>query len=59
MIVANFDPNIVKASNAVPTAYYWRDCGRVSPIKDQGSCDSCWVFPTVANFEGLIMLINL
>ena len=53
MAVANFDPYIVKVSNAAPSAYDWRNYGRVSAVKDQGSCGSCWAFATVANLEGL------
>ena len=53
MAMANFDPYIVKVSNAAPSAYDWRDYGRVSAVKDQGSCGSCWAFATVANLEGL------
>ena len=53
MAMANFDPTYVKVSNDAPSAYDWRDYGRVATVKDQGSCGSCWAFATVANLEGL------
>ena len=53
LAVVNFEPATVKTTNAAPTSYDWRNQGRVSPIKDQASCGSCWAFATVANLEGL------
>ena len=34
MAVANFDPYIVKVSNAAPSSYDWRNYNRVAPVKD-------------------------
>ena len=53
MAMANFEPTTVKISNAAPASYDWRNQNRVSGVKNQGSCGSCWAFATVANLEGL------
>ena len=53
LAMANFEPTTVESVDAAPTSYDWRNLGRVSPIKDQASCGSCWAFATVANLEGL------
>jgi len=36
----------------------YRTTGKVSPIKDQGSCGSCWAFSTVAFLESQSLIKN-
>lgn len=37
--------------------YNWNDTGLLSPVKDQGSCGSCWAFSTTSALE-TFMRIN-
>ncbi|XP_027771723.1 cysteine proteinase COT44-like [Solanum pennellii] len=44
---------VFRASDSVPKSIDWRKKGAVAPIKDQGTCGSCWAFSTVAAVEGI------
>ncbi|KAL2458987.1 Cysteine proteinase RD21a [Forsythia ovata] len=50
-----YDP---KVDDSLPDSIDWRKKGAVNPIKDQGSCGSCWAFSTIASVEGINQIKN-
>jgi len=45
-----------KGPIAAPATYDWRTLDRVTPVKDQGQCGSCWAFSATENVESIYMI---
>jgi len=53
---STFQRSILPNKGAVPSTYDWRSQNKVTPVKDQGQCGSCWAFSVVENIESIWMI---
>ncbi|KAJ7952820.1 Cysteine proteinase [Quillaja saponaria] len=49
---------VFNVGDKLPESVDWRLQGAVIPVKDQGSCGSCWAFSTVATVEGINKIVT-
>lgn len=45
----------MQSAASLPASYDLRTLGRVTSVRDQGNCGSCWAFGTMASLESALM----
>ncbi|GKC60724.1 low-temperature-induced cysteine proteinase-like protein [Tanacetum coccineum] len=56
--VKKSDRYSVRSGDALPESVDWRTTGAVAPVKDQGSCGSCWAFSTIGSVEAVNQIVT-
>lgn len=51
-------PELTLSCNANSNAFDWRRLGKVTPVRDQSGCGSCWSFAVIAALESSYLIRN-
>lgn len=46
----------LEAPLSLPTSFDWRTSGKVTPVKNQDPCGTCWLFGTLAAVESKVLI---
>ena len=48
----------MEALTELPSRFDWRDTGKVTPVKDQHPCGTCWIHGTIAAIESRVLIVD-
>ena len=51
-----FEPEPLPLMEPLPVRFDWRELGKVAPVKHQGSCGACYVFPPLASVQAQLLI---
>ncbi len=55
---SHITPRIAAMALSLPSHFDWREMGKVTPVRNQGSCGACYAFGSIANFESRVLVVE-